>query len=89
MRNWRPMTWVLWIWTLLMFVWMIGGAASATNGDCDLEATAELRQLCQDATDVGASLAVALLFVLWALGFLALAMVWLMTRPSEARTIRG
>lgn len=83
MRRWRKMTWVLWGWTILMLVWIVAGGISATNGDCDGESTAELRQLCEDATDVGAGIGIVALFVLWFVGFIVLSLVWLMTRPRR------
>ena len=83
MRRWRKMTWVLIIWTVLMFTWMIAGGSSAQDAnDCDAERTAQMRQLCEDATDVGTGIGVAALFFLWFLGFVVLGLIWFMTRPK-------
>jgi hypothetical protein len=80
--HWRKMTWVLIIFTVIMFAWVIGGATSAQDDDCDAEPTAELRQLCEDATDVGTGIGVGLIFFLWFLGFVVLGLIWFMTRPK-------
>src|SRR5690242_14466132 len=74
MRKWRKMTWVLLVWTAVFAVWIIGGASAA---DCGSEAT----QLNQDACAAGTGIGVALVFVLWFVGFIALSLVWFMTRP--------
>jgi hypothetical protein len=79
--RWRKMTWVVLIWTGLMFAWMIGGAASAQDSaDCASEATQALRDACEAGTDIGTGLGVAALFFLWFIGFLVLSIVWFMTR---------
>lgn len=81
--HWRKMTWVLIIFTAIMFAWMIGGAIDAQDSaECDAEPTRELRQICEDATDVGTGIGIGLIFVLWFIGFVILSLIWLMTRPK-------
>ncbi|HSI81799.1 MAG TPA: zinc ribbon domain-containing protein [Solirubrobacterales bacterium] len=74
--RWRKMTWVLILFTLVMFAWMIGGGISAGSECPDLATEAE-RTGCEAGTGIG----VALIFTLWAIGFVALGLVWFMTRP--------
>lgn len=81
--HWRKMTWVIIIWCALILVWMIaGGSDAANNSDCANEPTAQARQLCEDATDVGAGIGVALVGVLGFFGFVTLSIIWFMTRPK-------
>lgn len=76
MRSWRKMTWALIAWSVLMAIWVIGGANAA---DCAREADGASKAGCQ----VGAGLGAGLLVVLWFLGFIVLALIWLMTRPRD------
>lgn len=68
------MTWALVAWTLVMFIWMIAGGSSA---DCGSIADEAERIGCEAGTGIG----VALLFVLWFVGFMVLSAIWFMTRP--------
>lgn len=79
--HWRKMTWALVAWNVLMLVWIIAGASSASGqpSDCGvLDA-----QTCNDASDAGAAIGVGLLVVLWFMGFMALSAVWFMTRRKD------
>jgi hypothetical protein len=69
------MTWVLLIWSTIFLVWAIAGAGSA---DCGSEAT----ELDRSACEAGTGLGVAVIFVFWFVGFVALSLIWLMTRPK-------
>lgn len=82
--RWRKMTWVLVAWTVLIAVWVF--SAGASSGDTVDECVAEgilTRQECQDATDVGTGLGVFLILVFGAIVFMALGLVWFMTRPKD------
>ena len=64
------MTWAILFWSALMLVWAIARANRAQNAiDCASESTAELRRLCEGATDVGTGIGVAMIFGLWFPGF--------------------
>lgn len=69
------MTWVLWIWCLLILVWAIGGASA---NDCGSEAD----ELSQSACEAGTGLGVALILFIGFIGFVFLAFIWLMSRPK-------
>ncbi len=73
--HWRKMTWTLIIWSVILAIWMIAGAGSA---DCAKEATELERSACEAGTGIG----VAIIFVLWLVGFFVLSAIWLMTRPT-------
>jgi hypothetical protein len=73
------MTWVLIAWSAVMLVWIIGGIASRPSKDC-----LPTDKTCIDASDVGTGLGVGLLIFLWFLGFIVLALVWLMSRPKPS-----
>jgi hypothetical protein len=83
------MTWALLIWSGLMLAWMIAGAstASSVSSDCatDPSVTSGIltKQECIDASNAGTGIGVALIFFLWFLGFVALGLVWLMSRPRN------
>jgi hypothetical protein len=75
--HWRKMTWVLIIFTVVMFAWMIGGAGAA---DCE-ELRGQYQQAKETGCEAGTAIGVGLIFVLWVLGFLVLSLIWFMTRP--------
>ena len=72
--HWRKMTWVLIIWTALILVWMIAGAA---GNDCASETSEAAESGCEAGTGIG----VALIGVLGFMGFVFLSLIWFMTRP--------
>jgi hypothetical protein len=73
--HWRKMTWVLIVWSVLIVVWMIAGAA---GNDCGSQTT----ELNQNACDTGTGIGVALIGLLGFFGFVFLSLIWLMTRPK-------
>jgi hypothetical protein len=81
------MTWVIWIVNALFVVWIIAGVADRPSKDCandpDVLNGVISQSACEDASDVGTSIGVVLIIVLWFFVFVALALVWLMTRPSK------
>jgi len=76
------MTWVIVIWCALILIWMVTAGDNSDVNDCDSEPTEQARQLCEDATDVGTGIGIALIGLLGFLGFVALSLIWFMTRPK-------
>jgi hypothetical protein len=77
MRRWRKMTWAILIFTALMLLWAAGASSNSSQyGQNDY------------ATGV-AALSVGLLFFIWLLGFMILAVIWFMTRPHPNVTVYG
>lgn len=79
--RWRKMTWVLIVWTGVCVAWGAGAAASDTTSDC-VRDTGFARQTCIDLNDAGSGIAVGVIFFVWFLVFVVLALVWFMTRPK-------
>ena len=78
--GWRKMTWVVLLWNLAMIVWIIGGLASAHNGqNCQGLSS----QVCNDAANVGAGLGVALIVMVWIAGDIILGILWLVTNRKK------
>ncbi|CAN5472986.1 hypothetical protein BH20ACT15_BH20ACT15_02390 [soil metagenome] len=73
--HWRKMTWVLIIWTVLILIWMIAGAA---GNDCGSETSEATQSGCEAGTGIG----VAIIGLLGFFGFVFLSLIWLMTRPK-------
>jgi hypothetical protein len=75
LRNVRKMTYVVWAWCLAIVAWAISASshAAACTGTY--------------ANDCAAGTGVAVLFILFIgfFGFVFLAVIWFMTRPSEKR----
>jgi hypothetical protein len=78
-RHWRKMTWVLWIWSILILVWAIAGGSSASD-DCIGNAR---DQLTKDACNTGAGIGVAIILLIGFFGFVFFSLIWFMTRPRE------
>lgn len=86
MRRWRKMTWAIVIWTVLMAVWIFGGISGASGVACDPSLA---QSTCDAARAVGTGIGVSMLFFLWLIGFLVLAVIWFMTRPKDNVVVYG
>ena len=82
MRHWRKMTWAILVWTAVFVLWGATGMG-AVSAECTGLAGDELAT-CQAATAIGGGIGLTLIFMLWFVGFIVLALVWLMTRPKHA-----
>ena len=84
--HFRKMTWVLLLWTTVMLAWAIGGGTSAAQNSesyCATHTDAYFTQQdCLGASHAGTAIGVALIILLWFLGFVVLSLVWFMTRPK-------
>lgn len=82
--GWRKMTWVVVIWCVLMAIWIVAAIAGADNADeCARESNRFLSQAaCEDARDAGTGIGVVILWFIWFFGFIALSLIWFMTRPK-------
>lgn len=78
------MTWVVIAWCVLMAIWIVAAIAGAdSSDDCAREATTYFSQkTCEDASDVGTGIGVIALWFIWFFGFIALSLIWFMTRPK-------
>jgi hypothetical protein len=83
--NWRKMTWVLGIWNTIFLIWIVGGVHSnnvQTAKDCAHDQVLS-QQACTTASNVGTGIGVALILMLWFIGFIVISLVWFMTRPRH------
>lgn len=76
--GWRPFTWVILAFNVLMLAWIIGAIASHASTCHGL--TGGALTDCE-ASNTGLGIAATLLFVFWALGDVILGVLWLITRP--------
>ncbi|MGQ0846405.1 MAG: hypothetical protein ACT4QF_19950 [Sporichthyaceae bacterium] len=81
--DWRTGTWVILAFNLLMMVWVIAGASSASGEDGDCQYLSA--DTCNAASDAGTAIGVALLIGLWVAGDVILGVVWLVTNRSRYR----
>jgi hypothetical protein len=80
--RWRKMTWVLNAWNVIFLIWIVAGSISGAHQarkDCS-HPFPLTRQECLDASHAGTGIGVAFIILLWFLGFIVLALVWIMTR---------
>lgn len=79
--KWRKMTWVLWVWSIGILVWAVGGGASnncsAQHGDAFLTA-----HQAQNACAAGTGIGVALILLVGFVGFVFFSIIWFMSRPK-------
>lgn len=78
----RFMKWLLLGFNLLMIVWIIAGIASNNNSTADCGTLSA--EACDAAGDVGTTIGVGILIVLWALGDIILGVLYLIS-PSKKR----
>lgn len=83
----RVATWAIVIWTGLMAVGIVA-AALGIGGDCTLLTGTQLNT-CQNDAWIRGGIGLTLLFLLWLVLFLPMAMVWLMSRPRENIVVFG
>ena len=78
------MTWVLWIWTIIFAIWIIAGVNSGTTHNHAYCVAHHGQYLsvkdCEAASNAGTAIGATLIFILWFIGFIILALIWLMTR---------
>jgi hypothetical protein len=79
--GWRKGTYVVLIFNLLMLVWVISAAASASGDATDCGSLSQ--DACNTARDVGTGIGVFILVFLWALGDVILGVVWLVTNRGH------
>jgi lysylphosphatidylglycerol synthetase-like protein (DUF2156 family) len=74
------MTWVVVVWCVLMAVWIVAAITSADpSGNCAHET---YRGACEAGSNAGTGIGVAALWFIWFFGFIALSLIWLMSRPK-------
>lgn len=73
--KWRKATWALVIWSALILIWAIGGAAA---NDC----ASEVDDLSQSACEAGTGIGVAIILLFGFFGFVFFSLIWLMSRPK-------
>lgn len=78
------MTYVILVFNLLMVIWVIAGAATASGNPSNC-GTLDVKT-CNQASDAGTAVGVFLLVALWAFGDIILGVIWLVTnrQPSQA-----
>lgn len=82
MRHWRKMTWVLWAWVALTGLFIVGvntWANNAARTDCVGDSFE-----CDTAVSIASAFWTATGIVVGFLGFFALGLIWLMTKPRGA-----
>lgn len=81
--RWRPLTWVILAFNLLMPVWLVVGvsAASDSGEEC-------VDELCRDANDVGTAIGAGVVLFIWMAGAVILGVIWLVTNKSSGRAAR-
>jgi hypothetical protein len=74
--RWRKMTWAIVVFSGLMLAWILAAGIDRASKHC-----ADGDTLCIQASDAGTTVGVGLIVFFWFVGFLVLALIWMMTRP--------
>ena len=78
--KWRKMSWLILVFSGIMLALLVT-SLSASDPDCPPNiANCDAYNA---GADVGQGLATVLIFVVWLIGFLVLAVIWFMTRPRH------
>lgn len=85
--KWRKMTWVLNVWNGIFLVWIIAGVSSRPSTNCatdpDVVNGIISKHACEVASDTGTGIGVALIIILWLIGFLVISVIWFMARRKN------
>lgn len=80
--GWRPLTWVIILFNVLMVAWLVSGVATVAD-NCAGEVGSSL-EACEAGTAIGAGIGAAFIIFVWAAGDVVLGVVWLVTRKTAA-----
>ena len=82
--HWRKMTWAIIAWCTLILIWAVAGGASSANNCSHQNGNLYLSaRSAQNACDAGTGIGVALILVVGFCGFVVLALIWIMSRPTQ------
>jgi hypothetical protein len=82
MPQWRKATWALAIWNVLMILWLATAIGGVGDLSCAGETGAALA-VCEAGVDIGLSLGLSFVLIVWVIGSIAFGLVWLMSRPRH------
>ena len=82
MPKWRKATWALAIWNVLMILWLATAIGGVGPLSCAGETGAALA-VCEAGVNIGLSLGLSFVVIVWLIGFVAFGLVWLMSRPRH------
>lgn len=80
--KWRKATWALAIWNALMIVWLATASGGIGPFSCAGETGAALA-VCEAGVNIGLSLGLSFVLIVWLIGFIAFALIWLTSRPKS------
>lgn len=81
MPRMRKATWALAIWNVFMILWL-ATAGGVSNSSCAGETGAALA-VCEAGVNIGLSLGVNFVLIVWLIGFVAFGLVWMRSRPKH------
>src|SRR5262245_54404147 len=76
--RWRKIGGGVKLWKGVFLDWILGGIADRASKHCPSGDS-----LCVNASDTGTVIGVGLVFVFWFIGFVALSLVWFMSRARS------
>ena len=79
--GWRKATWALAIWNVLMILWLATAIGGVGPLSCTGETGAALT-VCQAGVNIGLTFGLGFVLIVWLIGFTALGLIWLMSRPK-------
>lgn len=82
MPQWRKATWALAIWNVLMILWLATAIGGVGPLSCAGETGAALA-VCEAGVNIGLSLGLSFVLIVWFIGFIAFGVIWLMSRPKH------
>lgn len=80
--RWRKMTWVVVLWCAVFAIWIVGALLSANPASHCVHHAYLTKSDCETARNVGTGVGVVAIWFVWFFGFIALSLIWFMTRPK-------
>jgi hypothetical protein len=79
------MTWALIVWSALILVWAIAGGANGAHENAAkcAHSTFLSPKACEEASNAGTGVGVALILLIGFIGFVFFSLIWFMTRPKQ------
>jgi len=82
MPKWRKSAWALAIWNVLMILWFVRVISALDDFSCATESRGFGLAVCQAGAIIGQNFGVSLVIIVWLIGSIPLALLWLITRPK-------
>lgn len=80
--KWRKATWAFAIWNIFTMLWLATALDGVSDASCAGESGAALA-VCNAGVNIGLSLGLSFVLIVWVVGLIAFGLIWLASRPRS------